>query len=147
MNKVQQAVELILSGHSCSQAILAAYGPDYGLDHDTAVRLGGGLGGGIGKTGGVCGAANAGSIIVGLALGNTDLTDQERRDMVYEATAHYLECFRARRGSTLCRDIMAKEGHKVPEEWEQVAAQGVFKTLCPEVVRDAAECLEEILPG
>ena len=145
MSKVEHVLELGLSGLSCSQAMLAAYGPDHGLDRDLAVRLGAGLGGGLGLTGEVCGAVNAGCMLLGLILGSADETDKERRELVHEAVRLFLERFAERRGTVLCREIMAKEGIRVPEEWDKARETGLLPRLCPEVIRDAALTLEDVL--
>ncbi len=145
MSKAEYAAELLISGMSCSQSMLAAFGPDYGLDRTLAVRLGAGLGGGLGLTGNVCGAVNGACILLGLILADPDNTDKERQKMVYEATALFLKRFQERRGSTQCRDILAKEGYNVPEDWPMLREKKILADLCPGVVRDAAQCLEDVL--
>ncbi len=54
--RVEEAVQKFLSGYACSQAILAAFGGDWGLDELTAAKLGAGFGGGLGRLGFACGA-------------------------------------------------------------------------------------------
>jgi hypothetical protein len=53
---VDAAVAMFEEGYSCAQALLAAYGPDHGLDRDLALRLASPLGGGLSRTDGPCGA-------------------------------------------------------------------------------------------
>ena len=37
MTKPEQAVEMMAKGYACSQAVLAAFAADYGLDRDQAM--------------------------------------------------------------------------------------------------------------
>ena len=43
MNGVSKAVELFRGGCACSQAVLAAYGPRYGLSESQALRVAAGF--------------------------------------------------------------------------------------------------------
>ncbi|MGE4553752.1 MAG: C-GCAxxG-C-C family protein [Desulfovibrionaceae bacterium] len=147
MDPVDHAVECINNGMSCAQAMLAAFGPVYGLERGLAVRLGSGLGSGLGRSGGICGAVNGGCILLGLALGCDDPKDRAARARTYQAVAEFLERFAARRGSTLCRDILAAEGCPPPGQKPDKAALARMRGLCPAVVRDAAECLAALLPA
>jgi hypothetical protein len=47
MTRIEEAVTCFKQGHSCSQAIVAAYGPTVGLDRETALKIASGFGGGM----------------------------------------------------------------------------------------------------
>ncbi len=46
MTKSEKALELFASGFNCSQAVLTAFAPDFGLDEKLALMLGTQFGGG-----------------------------------------------------------------------------------------------------
>ena len=51
MNRVERAVEMMENGNNCGMAVLAAFGEGYGLDPETARRIGRPLGAGMGMMG------------------------------------------------------------------------------------------------
>ncbi|HUT96890.1 MAG TPA: C-GCAxxG-C-C family (seleno)protein [Dehalococcoidales bacterium] len=54
MSDVELAVGCFEQGFSCSQSVLATYGPRFGLERELALKVASGLGGGIGHQGGTC---------------------------------------------------------------------------------------------
>jgi C_GCAxxG_C_C family probable redox protein len=64
--KTEVAADRFLSGYNCAQAILYAFGPDLGLDGETALKVATGLGAGMGRRGEVCGAVTGGILALGL---------------------------------------------------------------------------------
>lgn len=69
MNK-KEALELFELGYNCSQAIVIAYGKDFGIEKETAIKLASSFGAGLAGTGEVCGAIVGASIILGMKYGN-----------------------------------------------------------------------------
>ena len=66
MSNAEKAVTTFTNGYSCSQAVVSAYAEQFGLDHDTALRIAGGFGGGMGRRGEVCGALTGAFMVIGL---------------------------------------------------------------------------------
>lgn len=64
------ALELFEIGYNCAQAIVIAYGKEYGVEREMAIKLGSSLGAGVSGLGEVCGAITGASIILGLKYGN-----------------------------------------------------------------------------
>ena len=64
------ALELFEIGYNCAQAIVIAYGKEYGVERETAIKLGSSFGAGLAGLGEVCGAITGASIILGLKYGN-----------------------------------------------------------------------------
>jgi C_GCAxxG_C_C family probable redox protein len=56
MDEVEHAVSCFKDGFSCSQAVLSAYGEQFGLDREMALKVSGAFGGGMGHLGETCGA-------------------------------------------------------------------------------------------
>lgn len=103
------ALHLARSGLSCAEAVLVAYGPQFGLSRGMAMKLAGGLGGGMTLSGEVCGALSAAVLVVGLACGAEDPADSHARSNTYLASAEFMERFLQARGSLRCDELCA--GH------------------------------------
>ena len=144
MSKVENARTDFEAGFSCSQALLAAYGAQLGLDRETALKVAGAFGGGIGRLGRTCGAVTGSVMVIGLKYGKTKAEDDEKKEKTYRLVGEFVEEFRARNGSTICRellgsDIGTSEGMQLAEE------RGLFTSLCPKLVHDAAEIVGQLL--
>ena len=75
MNNVERTMEFYSNGMNCTQAILAAFGKQYGLDSEMAKKLGRPLGGGIGHMAGICGALTPAALILGFWLNYRSLKE------------------------------------------------------------------------
>lgn len=142
-DRVKYAVEMFNEGHSCSQAIAAAYGDRFGLDKDTALRIASGLGGGIGRTGNICGAVTGAVLILGLKFGTANPKDKNAKYATYKKVQDFCEEFQTRAGSLICRELLGFD-LSGPEGALRAAQPGAFEH-CPEFVQIAAEILESML--
>ncbi len=144
MNKVEEAVSCFKKSFNCAQAVLSAYGPSLGLDKEKALRVAGAFGGGMAHMGEVCGAVTGAFMVIGLKYGKVRADDDLSKERTYQVTLELVEKFKSRHGSILCRKLL---GHNIstPAGWEQAKREELFSTLCPQLVRDAAQILEEIL--
>lgn len=125
--------------------MLAGFGQEYGLDKDTAVRLGRGLGMGMGL-GLTCGAVSGALIVLGLAAGPALGNDREPRFRCYGQGAEFARRFTVRHGSLACRDLMGVE-MTTAEGRQQAREGGLFASVCAGLVKSAAEILAEMLPA
>ena len=135
------AVELFTSGFNCSQSVLAAFCEQYGLDRETALKTACGFGGGC-RSGEICGAVSGAVLTIGLKFGHCQPGDIESKSNCYAKTTEYLNAFKAKNGSIICReilgcDISSKEG------MELAKSKNLFKTTCVDMVKSAASILEE----
>jgi C_GCAxxG_C_C family probable redox protein len=144
VERIAQAVEMFRQEYSCAQSLLAVYGPEYGLDRATALRLAAPLGGGVSRTDGTCGAVSGAVLVLGLARGFTAPDDEAGHERIRALTREFLDRYRARRGATLCTDLLG-ENFSLPGVAERVAETGLTQQVCPDLVRTAAEILEELL--
>jgi C_GCAxxG_C_C family probable redox protein len=142
--KSEAAVACFREGYSCSQAILSVYGPEFGLARETALKAGAALGAGMGRLGEVCGAVSGALIVIGLKYGHTEAKDKETKAKTYDRVYEFGERFRALRGSLLCRDLLGCD-LATKEGMETARQKGYFTELCPRLVREAAEMLEDAL--
>lgn len=143
MSKADEAVALFRDGHACSQAILMAWAPDYGLEAKQAAKLAAGLAAGM-HLGEACGAATGALMVLGLARCGDDCVTREGRAVVASAMGTFAERFRERTGALDCPDIIgcdlrSAEGARIAQE------QALFASKCAPAVRVAAEILEDML--
>lgn len=132
------------SGFSCSQAVLAAFSQSLGMERDTALKIAQPFGGGMAQRGETCGAVTGAYMVLGLKYGRTRAEDAQARDKTYALMREFIERFTAAHGSLQCRDLLGfrlddPDGHARAEE------AGLFRDLCPRLVRSAAEIVEDLL--
>ena len=144
MQWTDRAVTYFSDGFNCSQSVCAAFAEALGVDRDTALKFSAGFGGGMGRQGNTCGVVTGAYMALGLKYGFTQAT-QEVKAAMYDKIRDFSERFRAKHPEGLtCRELL---GYDISIHEEHVKAQqaGLFKTICPQLVRDASEILEEML--
>lgn len=138
-------VELFKEGYNCSQAVLGAYCDELGIDMETALRLTSSFGGGMGRLREVCGAVSSMFMIAGLKYGYIDPKDSKAKQKHYELIQKLAQRFKEENGSIICRDILALDVlHDNPKP--EARTEGYYKKRpCAEVVKSAAEIIDELL--
>lgn len=143
-NLPQIAVEHGRRGYGCSQAILAVFGPYFGLPKETAIKIATGFAGGMGL-GETCGTATASFMVLGIAFGTDNIQDAYSRQHTYVMVGEFADRFKSKLGSLNCRDLSAgfSAGHDIytPEGAEALRASARPEQL----IRTAAEILADIL--
>jgi C_GCAxxG_C_C family probable redox protein len=91
-----------------------------------------------------CGAVTGAFMVIGLKYGKARDEDDGARDRTYELVGEFVARFKDRHGSIVCRELLGCDLSN-PEGLTTAREKGLFETLCPHLVRDAAEILEEIL--
>ena len=143
--KGEQAKCLFEQGYNCAQSVVGAFAEDLGLEFDLAVRLVTGFGGGMGRLREVCGAVSgmifAADIRYGInAPGNLELK-KENYQMVQELAHRFEE----RQGSIICRELLGLSCKRESPEPEARTPQYYKKRPCGELIRFAADTLDEYL--
>lgn len=136
-----EALSLFTKGASCSQSILATYGPLVGLSMEQSFQIGSGLGGGIGRKQYVCGAISAGVIILGLKFGNTELSDTERKELTSKIAGKFVSDCEKELGSSQCSALL-KVDISNPEERARAKDSGLLDRVCNNAVLKTAQLLE-----
>jgi len=136
-NPIDAAEWLFTHNRNCAQAICAAFGPDLGLPRPLALAVSSGLGAGLSRQAEVCGAVSGALLILGLRHNG-------EKAKVYQAGQEFIKRFKTRHGSIICRellpcDISTEVGYMTAKE------QGIFSSVCPKLVRAAAEILEDLI--
>jgi C_GCAxxG_C_C family probable redox protein len=136
MSKVEKAVDCFEDGFNCSQAMFSTYSPDLDVPSEQAIKIASGFGGGM-HIDSTCGAVTGALMVLGLKFA-------KGKDKPYDKTLKFVEAFCRRNKSTDCQsligcDIRTKEGD------DKATKEGLYRKICSQLVRDAAEILEEIL--
>ena len=139
MKNKELAVSRFKEGLSCSQAILLTYGEQLGIDQTMALKISASFGGGMARMGEVCGAVTGAFMVLGLKYAK----DKESKEKLYALVNEFAEKFKTRNGSILCKELLGCNIGTVAG-MKAVKEKGLIDTLCPKLVRDAAEILEEI---
>jgi hypothetical protein len=74
----------------------------------------------------------------------TQAKDEAAREKTYKLAQEFAKRFKDRHNSLVCRellgyDLSTSEGRKAAHD------KGLFTTLCPQLVRDAVEILDQML--
>jgi len=145
MSKVDEAVRCFEGlGFNCCQSVLSTYGGELGLDRDSALRLGTAFGSGMARIGDTCGAVTGAMMVLGLKYGRTRVEDTDARENTYRLVDELVTKFKARNESIMCRDLLGCDPGS-PEGQAFLKETGRHMIVCPKLIRDIAEILQEIL--
>lgn len=142
MSEVTKAIQMFKGGYACSQAILDTYGPPIGLPHELAMRLAAGFAGGM-RSGETCGAVTGAFMVLGLRYCSADCSTSADRADVYASVVDFADRFKKRNRYLKCRDLLGCD-ISTDEGMKKAREQSLFKTTCVQMVRDAAEILDEL---
>ncbi|MDD1779478.1 MAG: C-GCAxxG-C-C family protein [Candidatus Helarchaeota archaeon] len=144
MSKVNRAVAVFKEGYSCSQAILSTYGVQLGLEREIALKVASAFGGGMGRMGKTCGAVTGALMVLGLKHGVVEITDQKTKETTYALAREFMKKFIARNGSVECKVLLGCD-LSTPEGIRAAKDKNVVATICPKLVQQAAEILEDLI--
>ncbi len=144
MNKSECSKQCFLSGFNCAQAVFSTYSRELGLEPELALRIAGSFGGGMGHIGETCGAVTGAFMLIGLKYGKVSTDDNEAKEKNYSLVQEYTRKFVAKHGSVKCKELLGFD-ISVPEEMHKARENDLFKTICPKLVKDSSEIVEELL--
>lgn len=136
MDRINEAVQLFEDGYRCSQAVFAAFSPEFGISKENALKIGACFGSGMRK-GEVCGACTGALMALGLKYGESKAESDD-------ACNRFLDEFSDENGSIICRDLLGcdistEEGVKYARD------NNLFGELCPKMVESAARIVERMI--
>lgn len=123
--------------------MLAGCGEPWGLDRETALRLGRVLGSGL-SAGDVCGAVSGAGMVLGFARGTVGPDDPQVRGAVKEQNREFQRRFRAVHGSIVCRELLGVDPND-RDAFDGAIDRGHFKARCAGFVATAAQILVDML--
>jgi C_GCAxxG_C_C family probable redox protein len=139
-SKVNDAVACFEDGFNCSQSIFSTYCEEFGVDKKTAFKIACGFGAGMGRLQETCGAVTGAFMLIGLKYGMFLKGDTPAKEKTYAKVREFAELFTERNKTVNCRELLGGsllDGD--PRAPEQV------KIVCPKVIREAAEIIEQII--
>ena len=143
------AEEYFLQGYNCAQSVVLAFShlikEKSGIDESQLVRMVSPFGGGMGRLREVCGAVSGMLFVLGALEGYDNPKDNTGKTRLYEDIQLLAERFEKENGSIICRNLLGlKEGREnpVPEERSE---EYYRRRPCAEIVRSAAEILDDFL--
>jgi len=138
-----EAWEYFNQHYNCAQSAFAPFAARLGLDLDLAFKITTPFGGGMGHSGQICGAVSGALMAIGLARGIT-VYDQSKKYACYDLAKRFQKRFRESHGDLTCPGLL---GYDIgdPQELASVREEGLFHSLCPQLVGDAARILGELL--
>ena len=83
-------------------------------------------------------------MVIGLKYGRGVNEPEEVQEKTFKIVNEFIEKFVAKYGTTECKELI---GYDLTNSREQVMAleNGVYETICPKLVKSAAELLEILL--
>ena len=141
----EKAKQLFMEGYNCSQAVLGAFYKECGIDFETAMKMASSFGGGMGRLREVCGAVSGMFMVAGLIYGYDDPKGQAEKKAHYERIQQLAEEFRKENGSIVCRELLGLVEKKSEPTPEVRSAEYYQKRPCPEMVKMAAEIMEQYI--
>lgn len=144
-SRVEEAVHLFESGFNCCQSVFAAYADLFGMDKETALKLASPMGAGIGRMREVCGTVSAMALLSGLADGNSDPENEEKKTLVYQRVRDMSDEFAAANGSIICRELLGILGREKSAAPSARTEEYYAVRPCVKFVRCAAEIVEKSL--
>ncbi len=139
-SKVDQAVDYFKSGLSCSQAMLLAFGQEFGVDKTLALKISTPFSGGMARMCQTCGAVTGALMVLGLKYA----TGNEAKEKLFALENEFADKFKSRNNSLNCKELLGYDLGN-PEERKECSEKKLYETRCKKFVNDAAEILEEIL--
>lgn len=143
-NKSDLAMHCFNNGFNCAQAVFTTYCEELGLDTEIALKISGAFGGGMGHIGETCGAVTGAFMLIGLKYGKSKVDDNNAKEKTYALVQEFNKVFKADFGSVKCKELI-KYDISIDEEMQKAREEGVFKSVCPLLVKRAVEIIEEIL--
>lgn len=142
----ETAYRLFFEGYNCSQCVTMAFAEEMGLTPEQVARFSAGFGGGFGRMREVCGAFSGVTLVLGALYGSADPT---QRAALYARVQALAERFKARCGGSLvCRELLHLDKNDAVQHSPHATPRTpefYQKRPCPQIIRTAAEILEEYL--
>jgi hypothetical protein len=83
-------------------------------------------------------------MVLGLKHGQTQAEDKPAKEEMYALAREFMVRFEVRNGSILCQELLAYD-ISTPEGMQLIKDKGLFTSLCPRLVSNAVEIVEQLL--
>lgn len=141
--RVNKAVYYFKKGFSCASAVVHAYADCLGIDNKLALKLPSVFAAGMGMSE-TCGAVTGALMVIGAKLGKTRGYDTDTDKTASDQVKEFLRDFQSRNKFHKCKDLLGCDINR-PGVLKQAWESGLISKVCPKLVRDAAEIIEQKL--
>jgi C_GCAxxG_C_C family probable redox protein len=143
MTYAEKALSYFNNNFNCSQAVFTTFATEMGIDEKTALMVSTNFGGGA-RCGELCGAVSGALMVLGLRHGHYDFKNAEQKTNAYNIASEFNKRFCEKNGSVVCRKLLGYN-LTITEDIEVIKDKNLFKTICPQMVADATEIVEQML--
>lgn len=141
MDKETTAINYFRNHFNCSQSVLTAFGPGYGLSEDDSLRIATAFGAGMGRQQHICGAITGALMVLGLRYGKGLNDPEEKKSYTYLKTREFFDEFKRLNGSVNCLDLLDGLDINNPEDHKLIEERNLFDIRCEKYVADAVNIL------
>lgn len=139
--KSEYALSLFTNGYNCAQSVLIAMADEIGIDNRMAFRIASGLGGGVGRSQNICGAINAGAIVLSMKFGKHAAQSSQGKDAVAKLVGEFVGHCQKMLGTVQCEDLLQLDALNV----EESKKEGIKPNICTDAVVKVTELVESYL--
>ncbi len=143
MTHKEKALSYFGNNFNCSQAVFTTFATEMSIDEETALMISTNFGGGA-RCGELCGAVAGALMVLGLKHGHSHSDNADEKARAYDLAVEFNKRFCEKNGSVVCRNLLGYD-LSIPEDVEVIKAKNLFKTICPQMVADATEIVEQML--
>jgi C_GCAxxG_C_C family probable redox protein len=143
-DRIRSALIKMRDGSNCAQAVLSTYLPLLGISEPFAHKMGAGLGAGVGRKQHICGALNAGAMVISAHVGNELREDAARKNMAMDSVRDLVNMFEEQFGSAQCIEVIGMD-ISTPQGRQAALDAGKFRDICTQCVKRVCIRLEELL--
>jgi len=141
--KADKALKYFANNFNCSQSVFTVFATEMGIPEALALKLSTEFGGGA-RCGQICGAVSGALMVLGLKFGHSHSDDADEKARAYAIAVDFNNRFSAKSGSIICKDLLRYD-LSIPEEMAVIKEKNLFKTICPNMITNAVDILEQIL--
>lgn len=141
----EKAASFFYAGYNCAQATALAFAEFFDLKTTDVQKAMAGFGGGFSGRRETCGAISAMVYILGLAHGDYEPNDNDKKTAFYELVRSAIEDFEKEFGTTICKNLL-EEYDINPQKNPQVRDEAYYRSRpCALFIKKAARLIAKNL--
>lgn len=140
--KSEKAISSENITYNCAQKVFGVFCEQYGIRKEQGLRMTSALGGGL-RAGESCGALVGALLVVGLKYGMVNPHDFEQRALCDEKARETSAKFKEMNGHIACRDLLGIDT-SIGNNRLEAKQKGLFADICPGIIKNIVELLEEM---
>ncbi len=137
------AREYFYKGYNCAQAVVLAFADVLDVPEEQLMKISCSFGGGMGRLREVCGSFSGMLIVLGLVEGYSGPEKGQVKADHYRNVQQLAAEFEKRNGGLVCRELLGIGRGKDDPVPEPRTPEYYKKRPCPEIIRAAADILDE----